>query len=59
MKVSACPTTFIISAEGTIVDAGEGYDRAWLEQAIEQALTYPGEIKVNVLRETRHIEIAR
>src|SRR5262245_18397102 len=28
-------------------------------KAIEQALTYPGEIKVNVLRETRHIEIAR
>src|SRR5258708_583835 len=30
-----------------------------LAKAIEQALTYPGEIKVNVLRETRHIEIAR
>jgi ribonuclease Y len=28
-------------------------------KAIEQALTYPGEIKVNVLRETRHIEIAK
>lgn len=28
-------------------------------KAIEQALTYPGEIKVNVLRETRHIEVAR
>ena len=28
-------------------------------KAIEQALTYPGEIKVNVLRETRHVEVAK
>ena len=30
-----------------------------IAQAIEESLTYPGEIKVNVLRETRHIETAR
>ena len=30
-----------------------------IAQAIEDTLTYPGEIKVNVLRETRHIETAR
>jgi ribonuclease Y len=30
-----------------------------IAQAIEGSLTYPGEIKVNVLRETRHIETAR
>jgi|694.fasta_scaffold20632_6 ribonuclease Y len=30
-----------------------------IAQAIEDALTYPGEIKVNVLRETRHSETAR
>ena len=28
-------------------------------QAFEQQLTYPGEIKVTVLRETRHVELAR
>ena len=27
--------------------------------AIEQTLTYPGEIKVTVLRETRNVEYAR
>ena len=27
--------------------------------AFEQQLTYPGEIKVTVLRETRHVEMAR
>jgi len=27
--------------------------------AIEQTLTYPGEIKVTVLRETRNVEFAR
>lgn len=30
-----------------------------IAQAIEDTLTYPGEIRVNVLRETRHIETAR
>jgi ribonuclease Y len=30
-----------------------------IARAIEQALTYPGEIKVQVLRETRHLELAR
>jgi ribonuclease Y len=30
-----------------------------LAAAIEQSLTYPGEIKVTVLRETRNIEFAR
>jgi len=30
-----------------------------LASAIEQSLTYPGEIKVTVLRETRNIEFAR
>jgi ribonuclease Y len=30
-----------------------------LAQAIEQSLTYPGEIKVTVLRETRNVEYAR
>jgi ribonuclease Y len=33
-----------------------GYDIA---RAYEQRLTYPGEIKVTVVRETRHQEIAR
>ena len=28
-------------------------------QAFEKQLTYPGEIKVTVLRETRHVEMAR
>jgi ribonuclease Y len=28
-------------------------------KAYEEQLTYPGEIKVTVLRETRHIEMAR
>jgi ribonuclease Y len=30
-----------------------------IAQAIEQSLTYPGEIKVTVLRETRNVEYAR
>lgn len=30
-----------------------------IAKAIEEALTYPGEIKVNVLRETRNVEYAR
>jgi ribonucrease Y len=30
-----------------------------IAKAIEETLTYPGEIKVNVLRETRVIEMAR
>jgi ribonuclease Y len=30
-----------------------------IAKAFEEQLTYPGEIKVTVLRETRHIEIAR
>ena len=48
-----------------VVDARQVNDREAarlahdVAKAIEQALTYPGEIKVNVLRETRHIEIAR
>jgi ribonuclease Y len=48
-----------------VVDARQINDREAarlardVAKAIEQALTYPGEIKVNVLRETRHIEIAR
>jgi ribonuclease Y len=48
-----------------VVDAKQVNDREAarmahdVAKAIEQALTYPGEIKVNVLRETRHIEIAR
>jgi ribonuclease Y len=28
-------------------------------KAFEKQLTYPGEIKVTVLRETRHVEMAR
>ena len=28
-------------------------------KAFEKQLTYPGEIKVTVLRETRHVELAR
>jgi ribonuclease Y len=48
-----------------VVDARQVNDREAarmardVAKAIEQALTYPGEIKVNVLRETRHLEIAR
>ena len=48
-----------------VVDARQVNDREAarmardIAKAIEQSLTYPGEIKVNVLRETRHIEIAR
>ncbi len=30
-----------------------------IAQAFEKQLTYPGEIKVTVLRETRHVEMAR
>ena len=30
-----------------------------LAQAIESSLTYPGEVKVTVLRETRSVEFAR
>ncbi|MGA2032370.1 MAG: ribonuclease Y [Thermoguttaceae bacterium] len=30
-----------------------------IAQAFEQQLTYPGEIKVTVLRETRHVELAK
>ena len=30
-----------------------------LSQEIEHELTYPGEVKVTLLRETRHIEYAR
>ena len=30
-----------------------------IAKAYEERLTYPGEIKVTVLRETRHIEMAR
>jgi ribonucrease Y len=30
-----------------------------IAQAFEQKLSYPGEIKVTVLRETRHVELAR
>lgn len=48
-----------------IVDSGRVNDREAAKMArdiataIEQALTYPGEIKVTVLRETKAIEIAR
>jgi len=28
-------------------------------QAFEKQLTYPGEIKVTVVRESRHVEVAR
>ena len=48
-----------------IVDAKEVNDREAsklcreVAQAIEQSLTYPGEIKVTVLRESRTIEFAR
>ncbi|MGC1274841.1 MAG: ribonuclease Y [Planctomycetaceae bacterium] len=48
-----------------IVDAKEVNDREAsklcreIAQAIEQTLTYPGEIKVTVLRETRTVEYAR
>ncbi|MFN0056292.1 MAG: ribonuclease Y [Planctomycetales bacterium] len=48
-----------------VVDARQVNDREAsrmardIAKAIEQTLTYPGEIKVNVLRETRHIEMAR
>ncbi|MGQ0636559.1 MAG: ribonuclease Y [Planctomycetaceae bacterium] len=48
-----------------VVDARQVNDREAarlahdVARAIEQALTYPGEIKVNVLRETRHLEVAR
>ncbi|MGH9172716.1 MAG: HDIG domain-containing metalloprotein, partial [Vicinamibacterales bacterium] len=48
-----------------IVDSGQINDREAaklardIAQAIEQALTYPGEIKVTVLRETRTVEYAK
>ena len=48
-----------------IVDSREINDREAaklskdIAQAIEQTLTYPGEIKVTVLRETRAVEYAR
>ncbi|MCH8830424.1 MAG: ribonuclease Y [Planctomycetes bacterium] len=48
-----------------IVDSGEVNDREAskisrdIAQAIEETLTYPGEIKVTVLRETRAVQYAR
>ena len=48
-----------------IVNSGQVGDREAatmcrdMAKAIEQALTYPGEIKVSVLRETRTVEFAR
>jgi ribonuclease Y len=30
-----------------------------IAKAFEERLSYPGEIKVTVLRETRHVEMAR
>jgi ribonucrease Y len=48
-----------------IVDSGRINDRQAarmsrdIASAIEQSLTYPGEIKVTVLRETRNVEFAR
>ena len=48
-----------------IVDSGRINDRQAarmsrdIANAIEQSLTYPGEIKVTVLRETRNVEYAR
>ena len=48
-----------------IVDSGQVNDREAaklskdLAKAIEESLTYPGEIRVSVLRETRHVEFAR
>lgn len=48
-----------------IVDSGSVNDREAakisrdIAKAIEETLTYPGEIKVTVLRETRAVEIAR
>jgi ribonuclease Y len=48
-----------------IVDSGRVNDRRAarmsrdIATAIEQTLTYPGEIKVTVLRETRTVEYAR
>ncbi len=48
-----------------VVDSGRVNDREAarmcrdMAKAIEDALTYPGEIKVSVLRETRNVEYAR
>jgi len=48
-----------------VVDSREVNDREAakmckdIAKAIEESLTYPGEIKVNVLRETRAVEYAR
>ena len=48
-----------------IVDSSQVNDREAarmcrdVAKAVEDALTYPGEIKVSVLRETRHVEYAR
>ncbi len=48
-----------------VVDSGQVNDREAatmcreMAQAIEQSLTYPGEIKVTVLRESRAVEFAR
>jgi ribonuclease Y len=48
----------IVSAKDTSDDSAAKicYDIA---RAFEQQLTYPGEIKVTVLRETRHVELAK
>ena len=48
----------IVSAKDTTDESAAKICRD-IAKAFEQQLTYPGEIKVTVLRETRHVEMAR
>jgi ribonuclease Y len=48
----------IVSAKETTDESAAKVCRD-IAKAFEERLTYPGEIKVTVLRETRHIEMAR
>jgi ribonuclease Y len=48
----------LVSAKETTDDSAVKICRD-IVKAFEERLTYPGEIKVTVLRETRHTEMAR
>ena len=49
----------VIADSGRLDDASAAKLCRDIAQAIQQQLTYPGEVKVTVLRETRNVEFAR